>query len=412
MSNPDELLTVKPLTTVDGILEYSERTMRTIANTVYPFAMTVEAPSIFRRHFMLGLEPWFTTFDPKKQGITPAEDDQAGTGKMAKRISNYLFKRYNVELPERYKTAIGGFLSEEAPVGKQHYDQTNRFDWQAGDFGDHRACFLISRTDVIRAIEDEGGTALRFWKSPEGGKGVGRAWVMPTELGLPVVFNAYGPTLESYRSRLKLILPDVPTTMIHLKNHGETDGHFYINGGVGLLVGKAAEDFDLSLDLKVVTGRQRPRRCYQCDELCPASSMFHVFHVGHNEMVCPSCADGNYAACAITGNHWYIGDMTEVTMIGQEFHDAALGYRNARPETVLVSSDLAETMESCPRCGFGTTPSHGYFVSVSDQGQNSYICLHCAAAYNLSCRHCSNYLRVDEPCSCGEPAGRHRRRDY
>jgi hypothetical protein len=395
---PEQLLQVRPITEVDGVLEYSERTMRTIAALIKPLATTEETHSAFVRRFLQSLEPWTTV--EKTQG-----------GKMTKRVGAYIFKDYGVDLPPRYVAAVGNFLNDEAPVGKLHYDQTNKFNWNAGDFGDGNACFITSRRHVLDAMMDEGGHALRFWKpivNGVGHKGVGRAWVLPTKLGVPVVMNAYGPTLESYRARMRLIVPDAPTTMVMVNNMGSRDGSLYVNGGHGFLVGHEGEDYELDVDLEIGVGQDRPVRCIVCAQRMPRRNAAVVYDEGDSpHHCCSTCAASFYGMCIITGRHYPKTLLEMVTVIGRDMYKHELGYSTAEAIAGLANPHYIIRLQQCPKCDL-RMEHHSPLYHVVDEGRSVRMCGRCAASYPLECAHCGNFLKTEGTCLCGGERSRHR----
>jgi hypothetical protein len=399
---PEQLLTVKPITEVDGVLEYSERTMRTIAALVKPAVSTTETHSAFVRRFLQSLEPWTTV--EKEQG-----------GRMTKRIGAYIYKTYNHSLHANYVAGIGNFLNDEAPVGKLHYDQTNRFTWSAGEFGDGNACFLISRRNVLDAMMEEGAHALRFWKpaANDGHKGVGRAWVLPTKLGVPVVMNAYGPTLESYRARMRLIVPDAPTTMVMVNNFGTRDGSLYINGGHGFLVGHEGEDYSLDVDLEIQVGSDRPVRCHDCGQRVQRRNQHIVYLMDDSTAgVCAECYHRLYGECMLTGRHYPLALLEPLEMVTEGHYDRERGFTTGSLISGLANPRFRRNIPQCPRCNHHVNHHSAFYHAVTDEGGLSQrMCIMCASAYDHECTHCGNFLNAATTCSCGA-SGTHRPRSY
>ncbi len=392
MCTPLELLKVTPITTVDVPLTYSERTMRTIANTALAFVpSTTEPRSVFVRNFLQNLEPW----------LNVSKDH----GKMTTRITNYLFKHYDkAEISKPYQSAIGSFLAAEAPTGAFHYDITNKLNWKKGDFGDAGSCFMGGRTNVLCTMEDEGGFALRFWKKSKDGmfSGMARAWLMPHPSGepTPILFNAYGCSLDQYASRLRVILDDVPMRLVYLDNYGSNTGDFYINQRMGLVLGSEGMDWQETLDFNLST-TSRDERCAECGVRGVDINPLYDVDGSILGNYCRDCLDDMDAEqCGITGN-WCVSEaMEEVTVIGRTYYDR--GIPLADPTTIRASSFTLARYQSvrytCDKCQH-IHPFNGT-VQVCTKTGRINVCYHCAAPYSMSCRHCGAYLMPDESIHC------------
>jgi hypothetical protein len=397
MCEAKELLKVKPVTEVAGVLLHSERTMRVLAHSILPQVSTTEPRSVFTRKFMQNLEPWVNTH-PKE-------------GKMAKRIQAYVYDNYKANIESDWVSAIGSFLGAEAPTGKFYYDVTDKFGWQAGDYGDEDACFLISRKHVLRAMEDEGGHALRYYKGNDGVKGTGRAWLMPGPGDLPIIFNAYGPSLSQFVARLQLITPGTPVSMIRLSNHDSSSGDLYINGGIGALIGSDAPDFKLEHDFRVSTSSRRTPRCAICNGRDDYGCFVYEEVDGRwttDRYVCSNCLHSFYERDSYFSEWFPKGSLEDVGTVAN-LHAGPRGYTVANLVTFRTNRDYLLHMfhcYACSRCGHIATDS---FIMVQDDGAASNVCYMCAADYRFQCTYCGTYSKSDEQtCQCGRSKWRNR----
>lgn len=402
MCEAKELLAVRPITEAEGPLSYSERTMRVVGHTILGQMNIIEPRSVFTRKLMQGLEPWVN--------VHPRE------GKMTKRLAAYLHDHYNFDLSQGWISAIGNFLSAEAPTGKFYYDITNKLNWSRGDFGDHDSCFMGGRINVLRTIEDEGGFAMRYWREDKK-EGTGRAWLMPGPEGLPIMFNAYGPSLRQFTARLQIILPGVPVTMIKLMNKQTPSGDLYINCGMGALIGMEAPDFSIEHDFEVETNVKRRLRCQDCQERCGADGSY-VHKPDENgewnsmatHYVCRRCVQ-NYSRDDYWRELFPTSSLRPYLMVGHQVYGPN-GYQIARAEVLRVPVDYIEHVfldrYRCPKCKLFAPEG---MRAAAEGGAVVHICLACAAEHTKECGSCGTYLRDDgSRCPCLRTRRRNRGR--
>lgn len=378
--NASELMIVKPKTEVSGALEYTERALRVVSDMCLSHSETVEPRSVYINKMLAGLMPWLNVSEE---------------GKMTTRIQKYVKDNYGVKLPQKVISGIGNYLADEAPTGSTEYDITSRFNWRAGDFGDHGSCFFGSRTNVLRMLEEEGGLALRFWK---GDRGIGRAWMLNSSEG-PVVFNAYGPSLVQTQARLKLIAPDVPSCMVNLTTNGEWDGEFYINCGIGLLMGVDCRDFEMSVDFGL-DGEEYNDDVVDCRECGYSYDEYDMYWVidqyGDNVQVCHGCYRNYYRECFVTGEMCHI-DIIEEREVATYMSRLRMARADNGTAIRYVRTDINH--ETCEKCGVIMA---GNEAAVSSGGDPVRLCHHCAIELNRQCTQCQRYVvEGDDTCCCG-----------
>ena len=172
-----------------------------------------------------------------------------GQGKLFKRISKYVHGYYSIHDPYYCKQNVDRTLDRYrvevldisvTGMANVSYHFSDKFDWKAGDFGDHMSCFFTDKTKLMYAREKNlfihnRVKNIRFYKE---GEGCGRAWIIPVKYiglkGRGVVFiNFFGVT----RQQAKPLLDE------HFEGEGkeiyltvDDDGpDLFINGNTGLL---------------------------------------------------------------------------------------------------------------------------------------------------------------------------------
>lgn len=380
-----ELLEPQDLKTVNMTLAYTERTLRVIAEELYDIVRPTQRLSTHINEFLTSMEPWYTVSDK---------------GRMTKRISKHYYDQYGFDLDESTRALVGNFLNYDAPPGPFHYDVTNVIDWKAGDFGDHGSCFLISRLHAVAGIEDYGATALRFWKSATRTKGIARTWVAPHQ-DKPVVFNAYGLSLTQYASFLRGLYPEVPQTYVYLTNKGSSDGTVYINGGIGLLLGEEAEDFDLSVDLSIEPASKMMRRCGHCHMRSERVVRVNVREgVGFSSVyMCPRCATA-FPADAVTGERWPSDEMRMASVMHNVNPSMRGQMRRGEVLPIRIAQSTLDAIFRCSKCQ--RLALSEAFCEVGTLDWPERTCVECAHEHTRMCRDCGRYLLPgDTHCRCG-----------
>ena len=114
-------------------------------------------------------------------------------GTFPKRVSNYMYKTYDIKLQSSIMRNIGNIAQQNSTEGKVIFDFTRRILWNAGEFGDDGSCFWTDYGGSRIAMMRVGIGAVRIYDS-SGEFGRGRAWFFPvfSDAKQFVLFNAYG----------------------------------------------------------------------------------------------------------------------------------------------------------------------------------------------------------------------------
>lgn len=353
MSHP--LLTVTPITTIappslEGVV-LEEQFVRRAMEWIY---------------MRMGARP--KTLDQLIEECGPYTLESS-EGKLASRIAKRLKERYDHKLAGDSYSTIANFISTNSPVASKplHYDITNDFNWNAGDFGDGGSCFfsgLSSRAAIRQVMMENGGHAVRFYRTAFPHDGMGRAWIMPHTYG-PVIFNAYGPELAMVKKHIKTILNDDKYKFIDLSplhNEGRYDGPLYINKSKGILVHDGnLRSATLELDLRINTKRVSMALCRHCGENHERRGMA-AYNGG---WLCADCLNNHYVRDYPTNELVLRKDMVHIPITLPYGRD--LGW---------VTPAFRDTMFQCPCCNHYQLPRDETFrVIVS--GMPVHVCYFC-----------------------------------
>lgn len=206
-------------------------------------------------------------------------------GSLVKRLKSFVYKRMGIKLDTTTLEAIGTIISDNTHATKEYMvDFTNSFDWESGDFGDHKSCFWQEGREHVRPAMEQSGdfTALRVFKPGNNftdakvGKfyknyqGVGRSWVWKTKLTVAptrhtaieseiyVLINAYGIDIGTQAAILASYL-GLPMKQIQVTNKSHTASHLYINNGMGFVIGEASVIKNMkNVDFNLVIPKYQP----------------------------------------------------------------------------------------------------------------------------------------------------------
>lgn len=187
-------------------------------------------------------------------------------GTLPKRISSYYHTEHGVQLKKSELEYIGDVAKKghNSQNEKYIFQFVNKFNWNAGDFGDSNSCYFVRSGTPLRVLEENGILAVCFYsergrytqghpitattqrqrlqdsrddlqKDIHSNWGLARAWVIPDfpEMGMITLFNGYGFTGDSLLtiSRVLSMYFSVSYCQVIAYNQGRTAGVVYINTG-------------------------------------------------------------------------------------------------------------------------------------------------------------------------------------
>lgn len=337
---------------------------------------------------LVGLEPWVPVV-PKY-------------GKITTRMADFMFKELGVRLPAHVSSVMGAYLAHDMPSGTLRYEVCGDVvGWKMGEFGDAASCFE-SKGPLRQQMQDAGIVGLRFYNDAK--KGIGRVWVGKVQDGNPVLFNSYGPSLEQFKNRLRILLPDSPMELIPLFNQGTSVGSLWINLGVGVWVGEPGQEPPPGADLGVNT-TERPRvRCFNCGhEYRDAAQVMRTLD---GDLVCIGCVQDYYVKDERTHYQILRRKAVSATIVCQdEYGDWGQGVR------YFSSNEALHQQRRCSQCEYPVenNDTHG----VSAKGKRIMLCRMCEGdKFKFYCTHCGIYIAsMDEVCECGHGADERRERE-
>jgi len=262
-------------------------------------------------------------------------------GTLPKRVSSYYHKVHKLKCPPDFLREIGNLAKQHTEDNATYtFEVVDKFDWNAGDFGDRGSCFWGGRERAREIMQENGGLAVCFYDSE--GKGIARAWFQSIGENLYVVWNGYGfpgnPTLTI--ARVIALHLNASYKRIQLTNSSSDSGVLYINSGRGFMIGASevleqyiqydfewdtADDTcedcgrDLYEDDVYVTpdGQHLCESCYhelyenceRCGEDYPRESVHYIESV--RQYVCEHCVEYDFSYCESCDREYLSEDMQE-----------------------------------------------------------------------------------------------------
>lgn len=294
-------------------------------------------------------------------------------GTFPKRVGKWLYKENSLKAPATFLQELGNIARRHTEDNITYtYEFVNRFDWQAGDFGDRGSCYWGGHSGAREVMENEGGLAIRFYND---GKGFGRAWIAPIDENLYIVFNGYGFTHYPTLTIARVLAAHVGGSYkkIGLLNHGSSAGLLYINSDNGFIVGSPDAIAEYSeYDLQWGEGIT----CENCGDELYEDDMYHGVD---GERYCEHCFYQEYTYCG---------------RCGETTHNDDAHYIEYRSEDVCEYC-YDRYYVRCEGC-------ENSFLDgdCTDVNGVSYCNEDCLAEHTYECEHCESRLDNETPCDC------------
>lgn len=306
-------------------------------------------------------------------------------GKLSKRLVKALEKRLDVKLAGGTVSKIGDIIAAHVVKDGVHFDITDTFDWNAGDFGDSGSCFWGTNREARYILQDNGALALRFYNLDDDGyRGIGRCW-MAQKSNTWVLFNAYGPSLENVAQRMKIMFPDYNGRFVFLENWGESAGMVYINRSMGYQVTEKEVEYrgpndygKRHIDLEI--GDTDLTQCENCERRYDQDDMSYSENYGG--YLCDGCT-GELSYCERCED--YHDSTTEVEVL-------RTGYRG---------DTYGRTFAWCDHCLSDSTQCHdcscyieggSWNLSMTEVDIDHHVCPQCIENYTY-CEACDTYSK-------------------
>jgi hypothetical protein len=186
--------------------------------------------------------------DIQAVGLWP---DQPGQPRFTKRLSQYVYKKLGVTLPNDLLAEVGQVFYERVISTELYWRLSPYMDWEPGDFGDHRSCFFGDRRMARPAFERAGAMLVKFYKDAAETR-LGRCYLLPLPRHRWLVFNFYAVSN----------IADIPTPLMAAQllagvaglgvtkylvgdcssPSGEWLSHIWYNNNIGYLLGDPYPD--------------------------------------------------------------------------------------------------------------------------------------------------------------------------
>lgn len=308
-----------------------------------------------------------------------ARGEYAGT--LPKRISSIVYKKAGFNLPPEIMSEIGN-IARKYTVGESlyHFDFTDQFDWEAGDFGDSGSCFWGGRAGARVMIQNAGGLALRFYTNATGERGFARCWLLPIPRKEAIIaFNIYG--LNGNGITVPRILSEflgVPYKgqTVKFLNNGSDDNTLYINGAAGWLVGSGSQDWTGTVDLHLHD--EDAHTCVACGDGCGED------YEWDGDYYCEDCYKDRFQRCEWCEDRFYPDDLTEVN------------------GNLYCERCLSRHFTCCDRCGEYEANDETHTTS-----DGSSICNGCYSNHYFTCDKCAEIYPDDEQHEVYTGSGRY-----
>jgi len=336
-------------------------------------------------------------------------------GTFPKRISKLFQEKYHRKIYPIMLELIGNIAKSHLHKPTTYaLDFTDRFDWEAGDFGDHGSCFWSCHKSAKDIIVDHGGMAVRFYHvkeylsgifTPDWKAGMARAWILPAKHSVgskryddyaKIIFNGYGlDTLQIAKILARFLGKNY--RRVEFSNCDKASGDLWINGGTGYLLGKlevVSGPSVIAMELKDIRVR-----CCQCEKGIKDGEQVIS---PDNRDICRNCHKKYVIVCGKCKKEcWKSGVLT----------------RPGRDKPICGEC-AALHRESCWRCGYSRWKEEMKEVivstTISDEIENTsdktlektaWLCQSCFRKYTKKCEHCGqlHYSHESDPsfgCNC------------
>lgn len=226
-------------------------------------------------------------------------------GRFSVRFAKQLKIIYGKKASDNLKSRLGDiYNAAKEPERKFHYDITNDFSWNDGDFGKRGSCWWGVGGDSYSSSRDalytSGGFGLRIYDD-EGQYGIGRVWLYPLD-GRVYLFNAYGIDIkDAARIILRILADYTGETCKYRRCSIDSPSWFYVNNGGGYVVytdEDNREDFSVDLDNTLIHqddifDREDEYSCAHCEDGINEDEIYCV----NDEVFCYSCYEDLFSVC-------------------------------------------------------------------------------------------------------------------
>lgn len=270
------------------------------------------------------------------QWLVTGKGDYVGT--FPKRVRKYYFKQFGIKCPNNFIEQLGNIARTHSEKEVSYtFEIVNRIDWHSGDYADYGSCYWGGNSGAREMLIENGGLAIRF--SDEDGKGYARAWLVPVEDDLHIIFNGYGLQTINIARIFAHWQGGLDYKKIDLTNHNTDTGTLYINSGVGYIIGDtsivesySAYDFEwgeidgmacdncgetmhpdnsyIAPDDSSYCEECYYNNCFTCDDCGEPAWQDNEFYIdSQSRSVCQYCFERRYSSCYNCGEYFPVVEL-------------------------------------------------------------------------------------------------------
>lgn len=260
-------------------------------------------------------------------------------GKLTTRLAHYFYENFRIKLPKTLLAEIGNIARQHAETGNTyHFEFTDTFDWEDGDFGDGGSCYWGSHEAAREMLVINNALAICFYN--EAGDGIGRAWLYDNN-DYWIIWNGYGFAGNSTLTIARVFASFIGMSFkkIGLSNRGVIGGMLYINGGIGYAIGSESAianvtHYDFWWDGLEV--------CYECGATLDEDD---TYRGANDEIYCDHCFYNHFDTCSRCGETDWAENFTR-TADDEYVCEDCLAHRYEHCERC----DTYYRSETCPNC--------------------------------------------------------------
>lgn len=287
-------------------------------------------------------------------------------GKLPKRLSKYVKRKYGIDLTQEYLEKVGNKLS----ASLMKWDLEVRFEfldwkhhlWRPGAYGDDGSCYFGGRKGAVSMMRNKGNFFIMF--ITKDGNKFARAWVQEVDNENIVFFNLYsvGNKLVGLALAQQLAKHfNLPYRKINLVNDGSGDGELWINQEAGYWIGNKELKLDSTntpyYDFEIEEIREDEEddneeteyvMCHNCDYE-DNEDEFYYDYAGYR--ICEACRNDYYICCDMEGKYYLSENVTWIEDADVYFYNDRLYYNFEGYVNNFANSGIVKRIE-------GTIASH------------------------------------------------------
>ncbi len=338
--------------------------------------------------------------------------------RLSKAVSAHMYRNFKVKLGDDDLQYIGT-LAADSTAFDVDFDMTNRFDWDAGDYGDRGSCFIGGCYNEARVnyLPRLGASALRFYGAT-GNRDTGdngRCWIIPVPhyytggAAWYIATNFYGLCSATVKVRTvmrQVLAETIGGAWIDRKVEVQGSGIYYNGGSKFLFVPDTVETAKLPTAFTIAS-REAERStfsiptwakydnassgstCTNCG--CHLTDDDEHFSDGGAGPYCEDCYSDLYTWCDCCESECYRDDAHAITGTDRN------GYSTMH---TLCEYCYDRRVTTCDHCGeYIIVEGWRYGPVEDDHVSGMHGCTYCQSCvdrgYIMQCARCEEYTDDD-----------------